>query len=70
MTLPPYAENGEENRRYFVRMRKILEYLNSVYGAGLTELSMGTSSDYTAAVEEGATIVRIGTALVGPRVYH
>ena len=70
MTLPPYAENGEENRRYFVRMRKILEYLNSVYGAGLTEHSMGTSSDYTTAVEEGATIVRIGTALVGPRVYH
>ncbi len=69
MTLPPYAENGEENRKFFVRMRKILEYLNKELHAGLTELSMGTSSDYTVAVEEGSTIVRIGTALVGPRVY-
>lgn len=70
MTLPPYAENGEDNRCYFVRMRKILESLNETCGAGLTELSMGTSSDYGVAVEEGATIVRIGTALVGPRVYR
>ncbi len=69
MILPPYAEDGEENRKYFVRTRKILEYLNANLHAGLTELSMGTSSDYPAAVEEGATIVRIGTALVGPREY-
>ena len=70
MTLPPYAENGEENRCYFVRMRKIMEYLNCSLNAGLTELSMGTSSDYCPAIEEGATIVRIGTALVGPRQYQ
>ncbi len=69
MTLPPYAEEAESNRKYFVRLRKIAEYLNRHCGAHITGLSMGTSSDYTAAVEEGATIVRIGTALVGPRDY-
>ena len=69
MILPPYAEDGEENRKYFVRTRRIAEYLNKNLHAGLTELSMGTSSDFPAAIEEGATIVRIGTALVGPRQY-
>ena len=69
MILPPYTENGEENRKYFIRTREIAEYLNSRLNAGLTELSMGTSGDYAQAVEEGATIVRIGTALVGPRNY-
>ncbi|MBQ6482843.1 MAG: YggS family pyridoxal phosphate-dependent enzyme [Anaerolineaceae bacterium] len=69
MILPPYAEEAEINRKYFIRTRKIAEYLNHHCGAHITELSMGTSSDYTAAVEEGATIVRIGTALVGPRDY-
>ena len=69
MILPPYAEEAEINRKYFIRTRKIAEYLNHYCGAHITELSMGTSSDYTAAVEEGATIIRIGTALVGPRDY-
>ena len=69
MILPPYAEEAETNRRYFIRTRKIAGYLNQYCGAHITELSMGTSSDYTAAVEEGATIIRIGTALVGPRDY-
>ena len=69
MILPPYAENGEENRMYFVRTRKIEEYLNRHLNARLTELSMGTSSDYIPAIEEGSTIIRIGTALVGPRQY-
>ncbi len=69
MILPPFAENGEDNRKYFVRTRKIGEYLNHSLNAGLTELSMGTSSDYMTAIEEGSTIIRIGTALVGPRQY-
>ncbi len=67
MTLPPYTEKGEENRDYFANMRKVLERLNSHYGTCMQELSMGTSSDYQVAVEEGATYVRIGTLLVGPR---
>lgn len=69
MTLPPYTEEAEDNRKYFIRMRNIAAYLNQQMGARITQLSMGTSADYTVAVEEGATIVRIGTALVGPRVY-
>ena len=69
MILPPFTENGEENRKYFVRTRNIAEYLNAHCGAHISELSMGTSADYAIAVEEGATIVRIGTALVGPRQY-
>lgn len=69
MILPPYTEEAEVNRKYFIRTRKIAEYLNRNCGAHLTELSMGTSIDYGVAVEEGATIIRIGTALVGPRDY-
>ena len=70
MILPPYTDEAEVNRKYFVRTRKIAEYLNKNCGGRLTQLSMGTSSDYPVAVEEGATIVRIGTALVGPRNYN
>ena len=69
MILPPYTDEAEINRKYFVRTRNIADYLNQNCGGKLTELSMGTSSDYAVAVEEGATIVRIGTALVGPRNY-
>ena len=69
MILPPYTEEAEVNRKFFVRTRNIAEYLNRNFDAHLTELSMGTSSDYAVAVEEGSTIVRIGTALVGPRDY-
>ncbi len=69
MTLPPYTENAEDNRKYFIQMRKILEVLNKQYNLDMKELSMGTSIDFETAVEEGATIVRIGTALVGPRNY-
>ena len=69
MILPPYTEEAEVNRKYFVRTRKIAEYLNRTFGAQLTELSMGTSIDYAVAIEEGATMIRIGTGLVGPRDY-
>lgn len=69
MTLPPFAEVGETNRVYFARMRRIAAYLNDHMGGQINELSMGTSSDYEVAVEEGATIIRIGTALVGAREY-
>ncbi len=68
MTLPPFTENAEENRYYFANLRHVLEDLNTHYGMHLTELSMGTSIDYCPAIEEGATFIRIGTILVGPRV--
>ncbi len=69
MTLPPFTEveNAEDNRRYFANLRNVLEQLNVRYGTRMHELSMGTSNDYRVAIEEGATCVRIGTSLVGPR---
>ena len=69
MTMPPLCENGL-SRKYFVRLRKIQEFLSNIYGEEyFRELSMGTSFDYKIAVEEGATIVRIGEAILGPRIY-
>jgi hypothetical protein len=57
MTMPPFAENPEDSRRWFVALRTLADE------RGLQRLSMGTSQDYRVAVEEGATIVRIGTKL-------
>ncbi len=69
MTIPPFAEDGEANRRHFARLRELAEEL---IGQGLppecmSELSMGMTSDFEVAVEEGATLVRVGTAIFGPR---
>ena len=60
MTMPPAAADPEESRPYFRRLRE----LAGAYG--LRELSMGTSQDYRVAVEEGATLVRLGSVLLGP----
>jgi pyridoxal phosphate enzyme (YggS family) len=57
MTMPPFAENPEDSRRYFARLRELAAE------HGLKELSMGTSQDFAVAASEGATIVRIGTTL-------
>ncbi|NPA49290.1 MAG: YggS family pyridoxal phosphate-dependent enzyme, partial [Thermodesulfobacteria bacterium] len=68
MTIPPYREDPEEVRPFFARLRKLLEELKERFPeAPLSELSMGMSHDFEVAIEEGATIVRIGTALFGPR---
>ncbi len=70
MTMPPLFDDPEQSRPYFQRLRQACDYLNHQFPAlRLTELSMGTSVDYSVAVEEGATIIRIGTALLGPRIY-
>lgn len=66
MTLPPMPERPEDTRPYFRRLRELRDVLAGVHG-NATELSMGMSMDYVAAVEEGATMVRIGTALFGER---
>lgn len=70
MTLPPFFENAELVRPFFRRLREIRDSLRSqdVFGAGRGELSMGMSHDYEVAIEEGATMVRIGTAIFGHRV--
>jgi pyridoxal phosphate enzyme (YggS family) len=69
MTVPPFRENCEETRPYFREMRRLRDELHSLKlpNVELRELSMGMTHDYLVAVEEGATIVRIGTALFGAR---
>lgn len=70
MTMPPLFDDPERTRPFFQRLRQVRDFLNQqIPGIGLTELSMGTSADYSVAVEEGATIIRIGQALLGPRIY-
>ncbi len=70
MTMPPLGTDPEELRKYFQRLRLLRDRLASQFPkADWTELSMGTSSDFQVAVEEGATLVRVGTAIVGARKY-
>ncbi|MFQ6083194.1 MAG: YggS family pyridoxal phosphate-dependent enzyme [Candidatus Aminicenantia bacterium] len=68
MVIPPFLE-PEEVRPYFIRLREIKEKINQMKIPGLnpTELSMGMSQDFVVAIEEGATMVRLGTAIFGPR---
>ncbi len=67
MTIPPYFEDPEKSRPYFEKLRNLRDSLESALGIRLSELSMGMSSDFEVAIEEGSTIVRIGTALFGER---
>ena len=71
MTMPPWFEDPEDARPYFSAMRKLREKLSreKIPGVALQELSMGMSGDFEVAIEEGATLVRIGTAIFGPRNY-
>jgi PLP dependent protein len=68
MTMPPLETDPQDSRRFFLRLRLLRDHLASQFPqADWHELSMGTSADYTVAVEEGATLVRVGTAIVGAR---
>lgn len=67
MCLPPLAEIGEHSRQYFVMLRELRDSMEQRLGIRLPELSMGMSDDFEAAIEEGATLVRIGTDIFGPR---
>jgi hypothetical protein len=72
MLMPPFFDDPERTRPYFRRLRRILEGLNQTRPVGrkLTELSMGMSHDFEVAIEEGATMVRVGTAIFGARANH
>ena len=68
MTMPPLQVEMEANRAYFRRMRELQDYINAQrQDLNLHELSMGTSTDFPVAIEEGATIIRLGEAILGPR---
>ena len=67
MTIAPYAENPEEARPSFVRLRHVRDHMQHVTGWALPELSMGMSNDFEVAIEEGATMVRVGRAIFGER---
>ncbi len=67
MTVPPWSPEAEKSRPHFRRLRDLKQRAEQVLGAPLPHLSMGMSGDFEIAIEEGATIVRVGTALFGPR---
>jgi hypothetical protein len=68
MTIPPYAEDLEQTRPYFRQLRDLRDSLAQRYPrVSLDELSMGMSHDFSVAIEEGATMIRVGTAIFGAR---
>lgn len=68
MCIPPPGPTPEHSRGYFVQLRELRDRLQSTARVGLPHLSMGMSNDYEIAVQEGATLVRVGTALFGERL--
>jgi hypothetical protein len=67
MTMAPYVDNSEEVRDIFSTLRRVMEKANREFSLNMRELSMGMSSDFEVAIEEGATMVRVGTAIFGER---
>jgi len=69
MTLPPFFDDAEDARPYFMRLRELRDglLLESAFANGKGELSMGMSHDFEVAIEEGSTVVRVGTAIFGER---
>ena len=67
MTMAPFSRQAESTRPYFRKLRELKSDCEDKLGAPLPELSMGMSGDYEIAIEEGATLIRLGTTLFGPR---
>ena len=72
MAIPPICENPEQNRPYFAKMKKLFIDIDNkkIDNSSMDILSMGMSDDYAVAIEEGANMVRLGTALFGRRNYN
>ncbi len=70
MTIAPYTPDSERVRPFFAKLRELKEACSQRLGVPLAHLSMGMSGDFEIAIEEGATIVRVGTALFGPRSFQ
>jgi hypothetical protein len=67
MTIPPFSPEPEKARPFFRRLREIRDEVHRALQISLTELSMGMTGDFEVAIEEGATYIRVGTALFGER---
>jgi pyridoxal phosphate enzyme (YggS family) len=67
MTIPPLAEEAEASRKHFVQLRELRDRMQTEFHVDLAQLSMGMTQDFAVAIEEGATLVRIGTAIFGER---
>ena len=69
MVIPPFFDEAEQARPYFRRLRELAQMIDSqnIANVSMQELSMGMSHDFEVAIEEGATIIRVGTAIFGPR---
>ncbi len=67
MCIPPYSPDPKESRPFFRQLRSLLEQVNRSRPEPLNQLSMGMSRDYEIAIQEGATLIRVGTAIFGPR---
>ena len=67
MCIPPIAEEAEASRKYFIQLREARDRLQTQFHVDLAQLSMGMTQDYSVAAEEGATLVRVGTAIFGER---
>ncbi len=72
MTVAPFVENAEENRKHFRNMKKLMVDITgkNIDNVSMDILSMGMTGDYEVAIEEGATMVRVGTGIFGERVYN
>ena len=72
MTIAPFVENADENRQYFVKLRKLSVDIaaKNIDNVTMHHLSMGMTGDYEVAIEEGATMVRVGTGIFGERNYQ
>ena len=72
MAIPPVAEGPEGNRRFFAEMRRLSVDITgkNYHNVSMDHLSMGMSGDYADAIREGSTMIRVGTAIFGPRNYQ
>lgn len=71
MTIAPYVDDPEENRQYFGQLKQLSVDINqkNIDNVNMSVLSMGMTGDYTVAIEEGATFIRVGTGIFGERKY-
>ena len=72
MTIAPFVENAEDNRKYFAKLRELSVDISAknIDNVNMRDLSMGMTGDYEIAIEEGATMVRVGTGIFGERNYN